>query len=81
MTFPTQISDHARDFAVRIVTPSYELEYQPVLSVSGVTLMNADGTMPEIATDVTSACTTLIYFSEIASNVFLCKGEQLEAIS
>ena len=81
LTFPSSISNHARDFSVRVVADAGTYASTPMLSVSGVTLMNTDGEMPEIATDTTNACTTIFYFSEIASNVFLVKGEQLEAIT
>jgi hypothetical protein len=79
--FPDQITGHARDFMVRIVASAGTYGTAPALNMSGVTLMNANGEMPEIKTDTTTACTTLIYFSEIAANVFLCKGENLEAIT
>jgi len=81
LAFPSSIVNHARDFMVRIVASAGTYATPPTLSVSGVTLMNADGEMPEIKTDTTNACTTLIYFSEISPNVFLVKGEQLEAIT
>ena len=79
--FPAAIANHARDFMIRFVASAGTYGTTPTLSISGVTLMNADGEMPEIKTDTTNACTTLVYFSEIASNVFLCKGEQMEAIT
>ena len=79
VVFPTLITNHARDFIVRIY--AYAGNYTPTMSVSGVTLMNAEGEMPEIKTDESNPCTTLIYFSEIAANIFLVKGESLEAIT
>lgn len=79
LVFPTLIPNHTRDFILRIY--AYAGNYTPTLSASGVTLMNAEGTMPEIATDENAAKTTLVYFSEIAPNTFLVKGEPLEAIS
>jgi len=79
LVFPTLITNHARDFIVRIY--AYAGNYTPTMSVSGVTLMNAEGEMPEIKTDASNPCTTLIYFSEIAANKFLVKGESLEVIT
>lgn len=79
LVFPTLITNHARDFIVRIY--AYAGNYTPTMSVSGVTLMNAEGEMPEIKTDTSNPCTTLIYFSEIAANKFLVKGESLEVIT
>ena len=81
LVFPTLIPNHARDFSIRVVASSGTYSTTPTLNVSGVTLMNAEGEMPEIATDENAAKTTLVYFSEIAPNIFLVKGEALEAIS
>ena len=81
LEFPSAVQGKARDFIIRAVASAGTYSTPPTLSASGVTLMNAEGTMPEIATDENAAKTTLIYFSEIASNVFLVKGEQLETIS
>ena len=81
LIFPLAIG-RARDFSVRVVAASGVYSDAPYLvAPSGVTLMNAEGTMPEIATDENVAKTTLVYFSEIAPNTFLVKGEALEAIS
>ena len=81
LDFPQAIANHARDFILRIVASAGTYSSPPSLVFTGVTLMNADGTMPEIKTDTTNSCTTLIYFSEIAANTFLVKGEALETIS
>ena len=78
---PTPTQGRARDFIVRMFAVVGLYQTQPTISTSGVTLMNAEGAMPEIATDAAEAKTTLLYFSEIARNIFLVKGEALEAIS
>lgn len=81
LEFPSAVQGKARDFIIRAVASAGAYSTPPTLSASGVTLMNAEGTMPEIATDENAAKTTLMYFSEIASNTFLVKGESLETIS
>ena len=81
LALPQPVQSGARDFIIRAVAPAYDYSPKPTLSASGVTLMNAEGAMPEIATDENAAKTTLVYFSEIASNVFLVKGEALETIT
>lgn len=81
LVFPLAIG-RARDFSVRVVAASGVYSDAPYLvAPSGVTLMNAEGAMPEIATDENAAKTTLVYFSEIAANTFLVKDEALETIS
>ena len=81
LEFPSAVQGKARDFIIRAVASAGAYSTPPTLSASGVTLMNAEGAMPEIATDENAAKTTLVYFSEIAANTFLVKGEALEAIS
>ena len=81
VVMPTRTQGHARDFIVRIIAIGDPYPTPPTISTSGVSLMNAEGAMPEIATDVGETKTTLVYFSEIAANTFLVKGEALEAIS
>ena len=81
LRFPNAIG-RARDFSVRLVAAAGTYSDAPYLVALGnVTLMNAEGAMPEIATDENVAKTTLIYFSEIDANTFLVKGEALETIS
>lgn len=81
LEFPSAIQGKARDFIIRAVASAGTYSNPPTLSASGVTLMNAEGALPEIATDENAAKTTLVYFSEIAANTFLVKGEALETIS
>lgn len=81
LEFPSAIQGKARDFIIRAVASAGAYSTPPTLSASGVTLMNAEGELPEIKTDESNPCTTLIYFSEIAANIFLVKGEALEAIT
>ena len=81
LRFPTAIG-RARDFSTRVVATSGTYSTTPYLTFpNGVTLMNTNGQMPAIATDISATKTTLIHFSEIAENTFLINGESLQTIT
>ena len=77
--FPALIRGKARDFFLSI-TCNNGISC-PKLKFTGVTLANSTGKMPEIADgDANKANTTILYFTEIAANVFLVKSEFVETI-
>lgn len=79
INFPTLIRGKARDFFLSI-TCNKGISC-PELKFTGVTLANSTGEMPEIADgSVDKANTTILYFTEIAADVFLVKSEFVEAI-
>lgn len=78
---PRTLIGHARDFIVRVVAAFGTYSTAPTLWVTSTEMfLNSGGDLPEIKTDLTESSTTLFYFSEIGSNVFLVKGEQLEIV-
>ena len=79
---PRTLIGHARDFIVRVVAVGGAYSTAPTLWVtSAETFLNSGGDLPEIKTDIIESSTTLFYFSEIGSNIFLVKGEQLEIVN
>lgn len=88
VTFPTATDGKVRDFELGIyVGDGTAALAAPALVVfgegtEGITLMNPDGTMPELADGTaTMAGLTLLYFSEVATSSFLVKGEQVQEIT
>ena len=80
VNFPALIQGKARDFFLSI-TCNKGISC-PKLKFTGVTLANSTGKMPEIADgDANKANTTILYFTEIAANVFLVKSEFVETIN
>ncbi len=78
---PRTLIGHARDFIVRVVAAFGSYSTAPTLGVTSTEIfLNSGGNLPEIKTDFTETSTTLFYFSEIGSNIFLVKGEQLEIV-
>lgn len=81
LTFPPPISGKVRDFYMRITVAAGESA--PAISLpSGITAETSDGALPEIADGDTSASsTTVVYFTENATNVFMVKSEVVKPIS
>ena len=81
INFPTAAtSGKVRDFAL-FLSLGAGVTAPEIAWPQGVTLENNGGEAPEIVDGGTGGSSTILYFSEIASNVFLVKGETLTAIA
>ena len=82
-TAPAAVTGKARDFIVRVSLPAQSDAPQWSLSRTGETidLENADGELPALTADASAAATTLLYFTETATGVFLVKGETAKAVA
>ena len=69
--FPDPIANHARDFTIRFVASAGTYQTAPTLDISGVSIINNGGLIPEIVTDSTAQCVTVIDFKEVAANQFV----------
>ena len=85
LAFPDAVSGKIRDFELRVVVDASDsatdIAAPALVLPQGVTPENPDATMPTIegaAAGETSA--TLLYLSENAPGVFVCKGEAMKEV-
>lgn len=85
---PPDVDGKVRDFAIHVIMEPDSTVGQIVFD--GMTLVNADGEMPEIAPGYSSdpgdpdfgddPVETILYFTEISPNTFLVKGETVKYV-
>lgn len=80
VNFPAATTDRVRDFAL-FLSLGAGVTAPEIAWPQGVKLESDGGEAPEIVDGGTGGSSTILYFSEIASNIFLVKGETLTAIA
>jgi hypothetical protein len=88
VTIPPAVSGKVRDFGLLVAVGADQTALTapalvPVAPTGEtITMMNADGEIPTLADGTTTASgVTVLYFTEVASGVFLVKGEQIQEVA
>ena len=83
--FPPVVNGKVRDFAVVFTIDATDSQTDvapPQFSFDNFTFVNAGGKLPEIASAPAGGkATTILYFSEVSSNVFLVKSEVAKEVA
>ena len=84
--FPDAVNGKVRDFAMVFTldatTSQTDIDPPQITFEDGLTFVNADGQLPDIASAPAGGkATTILYFSEVSANVFLVKGEVAREIA